>query len=222
MDKKRLDDMNEQLDRLYEGYQKRVKEYSEKTGMPPHHVRPIVKAQVAIENLQARVARKMGVTPEQASDYAERVAGNSKLNISNIEEYGASTWAFARCHLTLSKIDDLAHNIDGSPFPAVAALAQVADTMIFAMEVLGREQRASNGSKGGQRSAQVTAEVRDEAIKLANQMVPEGGWPSAPKAAAEIFPHLTMFAKQKGRNPSIRKIEEWLRGAGIKKAHTHQ
>ena len=221
MDKSQLDDMNNQLERLYKGYQKRVKEYSKKSGMPERWVRPIVKAQVAIENLQARVARKMGVTPQEASSHAKVVAGDSKLDMANIEEYGASQWAFARCHLTLSKIDDLAHNIDGSPFPAVAALAQVADTLVFAMEVLGKEQRASNGAKGGKRSAEVTAAVRDEAIRLANEMVPEGGWASAPKAAAEIFPHLAMFAKVKGRNPSMRKIEEWLRGAGIKKSHTH-
>ena len=73
------------------------------------------------------------------------------------------------------------------------------------------------GAKGGKAAAATTQEVRDEAIRLARERQPEGGWRSAPHAADNIAADLAVFARKKGRNPARRKVEEWLRAAGIKR-----
>lgn len=73
------------------------------------------------------------------------------------------------------------------------------------------------GRKGGNASAAVTRQVRDEAVRLAKALEPDGGWRSAPVAAEAIAGDLVPYAKARGRNPSRRKVEEWLRTVGIKR-----
>lgn len=86
----------------------------------------------------------------------------------------------------------------------------------YAVETQMRAYRAA-GAKGGKAAAAVTRQVREEAIRLANERVPEGGWLSAPHAAEVIASDLAAYARTKGRNPTRRKLEEWLRAAGIKR-----
>lgn len=73
------------------------------------------------------------------------------------------------------------------------------------------------GAKGGNKAAAATHEVRKYAEHLAKDRAPEGGWRSAPHARAEIASDVRAFARQRGRSYSDRKIEEWLRAAGIKR-----
>jgi hypothetical protein len=218
MDKSTFDGMTAQLEMLHEKYEARVRKLAKETHMPEGWVRPIAKAQVSLESLQGRVAAKMGALPEDAEHQAYQVAGDPKLDAEMIEKYGVSHWAFARSYLMLQKIDDF--SMDDSPFPALFTVSQVASTLMLAMEVLDRDQRARNGAKGGQISASVTADVRVQAIMLARQHEPEGGWPSAPKAAEGIFPLLLPYARGIGRSPSRRIVEQWLRAAGIKRKPT--
>lgn len=220
MDGTKRKEMELQLARLQRGYQKRLKECIEKTGMPEHWVRDMVQAQVTIENLRANIAKKMGVSKKDADSLANKVAGDRARDVDNIAEHGIAQWAFARTYMTLSRVESLAQA--DSPFPAIKVLATAADTLVFAMDFHAQEQRAKNGAKGGRKSAGVTAAVRDEAIRLANEMAPQGGWPSAPRAADEVQPHLMPFAARHGRRPSRRKVEEWLRAAGVKKRRRTQ
>ena len=218
MDKAQIEELNQRFEASGKAFEKRVKEYAEKTHMFDHWARPIVRAQVTIEGLQARIASKMGVLPNEAARVARKIAGNRKKDVENLTEYGVANWALSRCYLTLSQVEDMAKG--DSPFPAVISLAEVAHTLMFAMDVMAKESRARNGSKGGEKSAAVTKEVKSVALKLAKEMAPPEGWGSAPMAAERIFDDVLTFAETKGRRPSRRKVEEWLRSAGIKKIRT--
>jgi hypothetical protein len=78
-------------------------------------------------------------------------------------------------------------------------------------------RNAERGAKGGSVAAAKTKEVKERAESLARERAPAGGWQSAPQAAEAILPDLRAFARERGRNPSARKVAEWLRVAGIKK-----
>jgi hypothetical protein len=73
------------------------------------------------------------------------------------------------------------------------------------------------GSKGGAVAAAVSREVREYAVRLAKEREPEGSWQSAPVARDAIMADVRAFARPRGRNFSERKVEEWLREAGIKR-----
>lgn len=73
------------------------------------------------------------------------------------------------------------------------------------------------GQRGGSVAAGKTKEIRDRAQSLARERTPPGGWQSAPQAAEAIMADIRAFARQRGRNPSVRKVVEWLREAGIKR-----
>lgn len=79
------------------------------------------------------------------------------------------------------------------------------------------EARRRSGAEGGARAALATREVRELAVRLAQERAPEQGWQSAPAAADAIATDVNEFARTKGRRFSHRKIEEWLRDAGIKR-----
>lgn len=80
------------------------------------------------------------------------------------------------------------------------------------------EVHKRNGSLGGSVAAAVTRKVREHAQRLAKEREPVGGWRSAPEAREAIMADVREFARPRGRNFSERKVEEWLRDAGIKRA----
>ena len=73
------------------------------------------------------------------------------------------------------------------------------------------------GQRGGNAAALVTRTIREQAVKLARELAPAGGWQSAPQAADAIMSELRAYARERNRRPSTRTVADWLRKEGIKK-----
>lgn len=83
--------------------------------------------------------------------------------------------------------------------------------------LIAPEIKKIEGTLGGNAKAKTTKAIHDHAVALAKERAPAGGWKSAPEAAEAIMADVDTFARARGRRIASRKIEEWLRAAGIKR-----
>lgn len=216
MDQTALAELNAKMDAAARSLERRVRGYAKARGIPAHHARPIVSAMVSVEQLSSFVAKQLAGTPGRtALERATRISGGAGKDWEQVEEHGVARWILARAYLTLRNVEGEVRS--DNLIYAVSTVARVASSLVFAMEVLSKEQKASAGSKGGKAAAAVTREIRAYAERLAREQMPSGGWSSAPQAAGAIQDALRRFARERGRNPSARKVAEWLREAGIKR-----
>lgn len=100
-------------------------------------------------------------------------------------------------------------------FCALANRPSVTDSEVACVATSIRARQI--GAQGGAVAAAKTREVREFAVHRAEELAPKGGWSSAPQAAEAIAQEVAAFGRTRGRNPSRRKLEEWLRAAGIKR-----
>lgn len=216
MDQTQLAHLNAKMAAAARSLERRVRAYAKARHIPVHHARPIVSALVSVEQLSGFVAKQLAGTPgRSALERATRIAGGGGEDWERVEEHGVARWILARAYLTLRNVEGEVRS--DNLIYAVSTVSRVASSLVFAMEVLSKEQKASAGSKGGKAAAAVTREIRAYAERLAREQMPSGGWSSAPQAAEAIQDALRRFARDRGRNPSARKVAEWLRDAGIKR-----
>lgn len=215
MDKQKRMQMTATLDRMQAEHESRVEEFARDRSISINHARPVVIAMLTLEHLSHRIESQLAMSTGDAKTLAESIAGSEATDSEQISEYGPTQWAFARSLQMLKSVPELM-NWD-EMIPALTVVGQVASTLMTAMELAAQDERARNSAKGGRVTAERTGAVRERAIELAKKMEPIGGWQSAPQACEAIMAELRAYARERGRNYSARKVEEWLRGAGIKR-----
>jgi hypothetical protein len=98
---------------------------------------------------------------------------------------------------------------------------KLVEWMMEANRQADKIQRRASSSKGGSRSAEHWSKVAAEAARIARSKGLDSGEMGAEQIARQIEPEVREFARRNGRDfldgSAIRKIAEYLRGAGIKK-----
>lgn len=120
-----------------------------------------------------------------------------------------NTWAILRSQQVSARPVGLLEGLRGPPAPAERdkPASSEPDISIF----------RQFGAKGGNAAAEATRLVRQFSVTLAQERAPPEGWSSAPRACEAIFQEVNELALRHGRRYTPRKIEEWLRSAGIKR-----